>query len=771
MLTRPKDPKYYHKMFLEHHSIMLLIHPDNGEIIDVNQAAVDYYGYSKSELLALKISDINILTNVEIQLEMENARKNLREYFLFKHRKKNGEVRNVEVHSVPINIEGHQYLYSIIFDVTKRLIQESYFNQVFENADDAIAILDDSFRIHNVNKRFLSLFEFDRFEVLHKKIYEIMDDNSIETESKKFEEIVQNGNLLRKETFRTTKSGRKISVEIVAYPITVGSEIVGVYAYYIDISKKKEIEERLRNFTSVLENNSEGVVVTDEEGKVQWINKAFKEITFGHEALTTVNGRALFNLSEAPSLWDKLTRDGYWKGEINEIGACKIKKPSYLSVFSSQAKDGTTTGYIGILSDLSAQKMHEATVFTLAYRDSLTGLYNRAYLDIELDRQVERTENLKGTLSAVFLDIDKFKQINDTLGHQVGDEILKEYASRLNEVIEEEHRIFRFGGDEFLLLLPNTDHEDVAARTIPKIKRIMKKPFEFGDLSLYVESSIGVSTYPLKTRSKTELLKQADVAMYRAKESNRLYERFTKSMMTGGTSIANIQHLLRDCYRANAFYYEFTPFYDFATHEIKGYDAQLSCKAFEGVKLDLHLVFSVAKEMGLVYEVTNQLMTAATRYIQKLGVEPTTNFTFQLTCHQLENDKIVQGIIDSSAQFVNRECIHLLIVDDIDQHNKVLIQKNISRIQASGFSVGLDKIEQHSTTLQTILMTNPRMVKTAFLSDTDANLYDQRYFSKLVKMIKAMDVMVIVDGVNTSEDIDSCLALGCDFGQGNCFLD
>ncbi|KXZ40465.1 PAS domain S-box-containing protein/diguanylate cyclase (GGDEF) domain-containing protein [Alkalithermobacter thermoalcaliphilus JW-YL-7 = DSM 7308] len=408
MQDKIKESEEKYKSFFEKNgAAMFIIDPESFNIVEANNAACIYYGYTYDQMKSIKIQDINILSKDELKRYINDAKSEKNKRFYFKHKLSSGEIKDVEVYSGIININGKDYLYSIVHDITEKImfeqklmIQKSYFEQLFENSPDAIAILTNQSKVIKVNKAFETIFGYNLDEIKGKYIQDLLIFKENIKEYDFLTTKVIGGNVLRQEIVTKNKYGKLIYVSLLSYPIIYNQEQLGIYCIYTDISERKECEK-------------------------------------------------------------------------------KIEK--------------------------------------LAYTDSLTGLYNRAYFIEKLNSEIRETENKK--IMIMFIDIDGFKKINDTLGHIVGDEILRYCANIIKKVINIKGIVARIGGDEFVVLLKNITQKelvDISYEITEKLKDVVIMNYQH----IHLSASIGASIYPDDGIDAHTLIKNADIAMYEAKKNN-----------------------------------------------------------------------------------------------------------------------------------------------------------------------------------------------------------------------------------------------------------
>ena len=293
------------------------------------------------------------------------------------------------------------------------------------------------------------------------------------------------------------------------------------------MDKARELLSEQRLSRIVFENSLEGIVVTDADSKVRLVNRAFVETTgYSPEEVT---GRTLAVLKSGKQdeafyreFWQALNEQGEWRGEMwnrRKDGATYVE---WLTVSAVRNRQGVVEHYVGLFSDITERKKQEEIITFQAFHDALTGLPNRIlFLDRLEQMLVQGKRSGARTAAVMFLDLDRFKQINDTLGHEAGDECLKEVARRLRQCVRASDTVARMGGDEFTILLPEIAEKGDVRTVGQKILDAMKTPLTLAGQEVIITTSIGISLFPRDGRDGETLLKHADAAMYRVKGSGR----------------------------------------------------------------------------------------------------------------------------------------------------------------------------------------------------------------------------------------------------------
>jgi diguanylate cyclase (GGDEF)-like protein/PAS domain S-box-containing protein len=315
-----------------------------------------------------------------------------------------------------------------------------------------------------------------------------------------------------------------------------GREVI--YCVWRDITERKETEARLRLASSIMESTSEGVMVTDEHGTIISVNPAFTQIT-GYRAEEAIGNKPNLLRSDhhGPSfyadMWKTLLAEGHWEGEIWNRHKNGTAFPELLTINRIPARDGMPTCYASVFRDITALHRANERFQYLAFHDALTGLPNRALFHDRLLHAIERSRREEQQLAVLFIDLDGFKEVNDTCGHDIGDLLLREIAQRIrNRVRRATDTVARLGGDEFLVLmedLKGPNHcEELASELIADISR----PLKLREHVVSVGASVGLARYPEDSIDALVLMKRADIAMYAAKaDGKNRHRRFNPAML------------------------------------------------------------------------------------------------------------------------------------------------------------------------------------------------------------------------------------------------
>lgn len=780
----------YISIFNNPHTPMLIIDSRNGGLKDVNWAACDYYGYTKKEMLEMSIQDINILTEKEIYNEMKLAKSENRKFFRFKHKLASGKVKEVEVYSGPITIGNEVFLLSIIHDAQEKKeieekyeIKSTYFKHLFEHSPEAIALLDNEFRIMNVNKSFEKIFMYSIDEIKYKNLTKVICEKEFYDESSYFKDCIKKGEFVRKETKRKRKDGELIDVALLGFPIMKNGEQIGVDCIYSDLSKIKEEEKNKRLFSEIFKNNTVGVVITDVEGNIEWVNDSFTKITgYTSEEVEGKNPNILKSGKHDDdyysNMWNSILNDGRWQGEIYNKRKNGEIYQEWLNIIAVKDDSGKIEHFIAMLNDITDAKQKEKKIEILTNLDTLTKLYNRDFFINKLNYEIlkrEKNKDYNKELAIFFLDIDDFKEINDTLGHLIGDEILKKYAERLSDCIRENDVIARFGGDEFIILLPTIKDSNQVVDIAERILAILKTPFIIDDCELNITTSIGIAIYPTDGIDSTTLVRNADIAMYKSKESKGskftffepiLDERIRENFV--------IKNNLRNAIHKNELFLNYQPIYSSLTEKIIGTEALLRWN-YEGNRLISPSKFiPIAEQSSDINTIGEWVLRNACKQNsvwQSKGYKPIF-ISVNVSILQLENPnffEMVKDILNETmmeAKYLQLEITETILTKDTDRVIEI-----VKKLNDLGVRLAIDDFGTGYSSLGQLSEFNVDKIKIdrVFIDSINNNHEKRKIVKAIISMAKSLNIGVIAEGVETIEQLSFLKKNRCNMIQGYLF--
>lgn len=397
------------------------------------------------------------------------------------------------------------------------------YRRVAERAQDGMALVGPDLCYQLVNPAYAALVGEAPESLLGRRVAAVLPTLSGLPLEERIARVLA-GDSLRLREWRPTPRGQRL-MDVAYTPFVEDGAVSGVIVGIHDVTDLHEAQAGLRRAARVFASAAEAIMATDAHFNITDVNAAFSRVTgfaperaIGRPASmlgAALRGGELLQLASRP-----LADDGQWRGEMQlerengEPYVCRM-------TISAVDREDPSQGYVGVFADITAQKQHEQQLEHLAHHDPLTGLFSRAHFLRALERTIELAERQGDRFSVMFIDLDHFKEVNDSIGHDAGDEMLRVAARRLNEQLRANDILGRLGGDEFVALLPGVSGDSDAPAIAEKILNALRAPVAFGPHSFAVSASIGICSYPADGRTATELLSRSDRAMYRAKQARR----------------------------------------------------------------------------------------------------------------------------------------------------------------------------------------------------------------------------------------------------------
>ncbi len=652
----------YRALFANSRVVMLVIDPVDGTIVDANEKACEYYGYEHATLTRMKIWDINALPRDEVSQQMAFARARAADFFQFRHRLASGEVRDVEVSSGPIELDGRSLLYSIVQDVTER----------------------------------------------------------------------------------------------------------------------RRYEERMREALVVFNASSQAIMTTDAAGVITSVNPAFCAITgyavdevLGHRSSMFKSGR--HNPAFFGTMWSRLGEGGAWEGEIWNRRKNGEIYPQWLTITAVRGDDGAVVEYVSLFSDITERKQQEEAIWRQANFDPLTDLANRSLLQDRLEHALAQARRHGGKVGLMFLDLDGFKWINDSLGHDAGDEMLVEVARRLRASVREQDTVARLGGDEFTVVVCDLhdehDMEDLHV-VAEKLVAVLREPFLLGGTRHHVSGSVGITVFPDDGEDVQTLLRNADIAMYKAKQAGKNRAQFyAHHMQADALARVQMENDLRVAVEQQQFVLHYQPIVDTASGRIVGAEALIRWQhPRRGVVSPAEFI-PVAEDCGLIVPIGAWALHEAvhqSRAWREAGY-PALRIAVNVSGVQFREPglpELVRSLLAGAAD--GREQLMLEITESVLMDSSEEAEARMREINGQGIGYSLDDFGTGFSSLSYLKRFPVDVVKIdhSFVRDCPDDRNDASLVEAIINMAHSLDLQVTAEGVESEAQRDFLRRLGCDYLQG-----
>ena len=554
-----------------------------------------------------------------------------------------------------------------------------------------------------------------------------------------------------------------------------------LYGTIQDITERKRDEERLTRAAAVFSSSREGFVITNDKGEVEEINEAFAAIT-GYDR-TEMIGRNMRFLQSGrhdhafyQEMWQELVRTGQWQGEIWNRRKDGTIFPEWLSISVVRGERSRIAGYVGVFSDISTLKATEEKLEHLARHDPLTDLPNRLLLASYLGQAVSRSRRSGRSGAVLFLDLDRFKNVNDSLGHAAGDEILQSTARLLRERLRDGDLIARLGGDEFIVLLEDIDGPQAAAAVAIDLIDRFRHPFLLGNgREVYVGLSIGISVFPADGDRTEVLIQNADAALYEAKERGRSTFRFYSEALTvAANERLALESELRRGLALDQFLLHYQPVVRLADGRIEGVEALLRWQSPERGLVMPSSFIGVAEETGLIVPLGEEVLRRSCRQMRSwldAGL-PFGTMAVNVSPRQLLQQDLelrVEAILAETG--LEAGYLELEITESAIMEQGVEAEARLAALKSLGVRLAIDDFGTGYSSLSHLrrFPIDTFKIDRSFIGNVPDDRTQREIVLTIISLARQLGLHVVAEGVETERQVAFLRENACDSAQGHFF--
>jgi two-component system CheB/CheR fusion protein len=553
----------------------------------------------------------------------------------------------------------------------------------------------------------------------------------------------------------------------------------GAVVMHHDISEHVRMSERMSLQVAALHSSANSIFITDLEGRIDWVNDAFESMCgYSREEallrtpsfLEPANCRTPF----AESIQNCKTSGLPVRGERDLLRKNGESFTVRQSVTPIVTVSGTISHFIVTLEDTTENKLAQTRMRFLAEHDQLTNLWNRKSFISGLDEAILRQREANGKIAVLFLDLDRFKDTNDTLGHLVGDRMLLEIAQRLKANIQTPDTLARFGGDEFVMFVENVaDHESIDF-AVNRVLQSFTRPIEVEGRSIFISASVGVTVFPDDGKSAEDLLRNADLAMYRAKaEGRRGYRYYDQQLEAEISERVSIEGELSKAIGKSDLWVAFQPQVDLRTNQIIGAESLLRWKTGSDRQIPIGKVIAIAEESGLILSIGEWVMRESLLQLQswKKAGHPL-KVSVNLSAVQF-NQQDVFGIVMQflRAYDIPPSALKVEITETVLLNRSARVRETLHALHGAGIGLVLDDFGTGYSSLTYLQEFPIESVKidASFLKGIGSNGNDEAIVRGIIKLAHSLGQRVVAEGVETQHQLDFLRDFECDFAQGFLF--
>ncbi len=656
----------------------------------------------------------------------------------------------------------------------------SSFRYAVEHGDNSVVITDKDRKILYVNDVFEKLTGYKKEDVLGENPRVLNSGENPESLYSELNRKLDAGEKWDGEFINRKKDGSLYYEKASIVPIYLNNKLVNYLAIKFDITNYVLQNEKIRLASIAFENMQEGILICDDNRNIIAVNSAFQKM-MGYDFSELIGKKpnmfksGMQEKSFYTFMNESLDEIGSWKGKIYDKRKDGKIVPFLLNITAIKNDKGVVSKYVAVHTNLEEIISSQEKADFLAYHDSLTNLPNREKLQRDLPRLLKLANRTSLNIFVLFIDLDRFKVINDTLGHGVGDKLLIIVANRIKDVLRDTDIVSRMGGDEFIVVLESCKDKKSVGLVCQKILDTLKEPIEIENFSLTTSASIGISMFPDDGFDMTTLIKNADTAMYHAKQLGKdNYQYYDKELSLKIHEQLQIEQALKDAVLEKEFYLKYQPQYDLKNQRILSLEALLRWEhpIFGNIRTDKFI--PIAEEMGEIIKLDRFVFENVCRDLKLLKEKKfkINYIAINISTVEFKGKDFVNNMCKTLDKYgIRADEIELEITErhilDFSKEN----MKIISKLKDLGFRFSIDDFGTGYSSLSylTKLPIDSLKIDKSFIDGLGKNDNNGQIVKAIIALSKSLDYNIIAEGVEREEDVLFLEKLDCNIIQGYFF--
>ena len=543
--------------------------------------------------------------------------------------------------------------------------------------------------------------------------------------------------------------------------------------YFRDITERIKADERAQLWTRVLEQSSEAIFVCDPQERILVVNKAFERLT-GYTAAEAIGNTPRLLQSGRQDrafyagMWRIIAETGSWHGEIWNRRKNGEVYPEWLSISAVNDRDAPVSHYIGIFSDITSRKQDEERMAHLAHYDALTDLPNRLLLMDRLNQLTKASARSKTKVAVIFIDLDRFKDVNDSLGHEAGDLLLQSVGKRLSHAVREQDTVARVGGDEFVVVIQGAHSVEDIASVAQKLLSCLTQPIILNGYELTVTGSLGISVCPADATNGPDMIRNADAAMYQAKSTGRnAYHFYTADLNERALEMLSMENALRRAIERDEFVLYYQPQIDTYSGAVVGAEALIRWNHPELGLISPPRFIPVAEERGLIIQIGNWVIEEAARQAAawRAANGPAVRIAVNVSAVQFRQKDFVEQVTSAvRTHGIPPSALELELTESIVMRDADAAIEILRKLHDMGFHLSIDDFGTGYSSLSRLRRFPIDKIKIdqSFVADENG----MGIVSAVIGIARSLSLKVIAEGVETNEQLRALRELNCDQAQG-----
>lgn len=649
--------------------------------------------------------------------------------------------------------------------------------QLIEAIPTPVFFKDAELRYQGCNSKFANLMDWRLHEVQGKTTFDLPSGEVTKRADVTDAILLRDGGVSQYEIRLPDERGAMHDYVVAKASFSTTDGLLGgIVGTMLDVTDHRRLEQQLRQASVAFEHAAEGMVVTDRDGNIVAVNQAFCAVS--HYEREQVIGRQVSEFIQDPhgaelsGLWKQLDSAGRWEGEMIGKRQDHSQFSMWLTFGVVRDSQEMVTHHVGVFSDLTALKQSQEKLDHQAHHDALTGLPNRLLMGDRLQHAMDRAKRYGSQLALMFIDLDRFKYINDTQGHPVGDAVLREVAKRLCSDLRDSDTVARLGGDEFVVLLEDIEQDNVVSRVGDKILRELALPIAVNGQEFFISASIGVAMYPQDGDDVATLIRNADSAMYRAKERGRNnMVGYDEGMTRAAAERFALERDLRRAIERDELVLLYQPQYSMMCSEVVGVEALLRWHHPEHGAVPPSVFIPIAEETGYIVKIGEWILNRACTDMNhwlSVGLEVPL-VSINIAAAQVSRGNLVESVSDVltrhqlPASRLELEITESFILNQAEEGIRVL-----NNLRSLGVNLAIDDFGSGYSSLSYLkrLPIAKLKIDQSFICDLPNNPDDGAIARAVVALGHSLGLQVVAEGVENQDQFQFLRRAGCDQIQG-----
>jgi len=679
---------------------------------------------------------------------------------------------------------GTQTLHKLLEDNQTLLTgikdSEAQLQAIVDNAPSIIYVknLDGSYRL--ANTAYENFSGLGRDDITGKTDFDLFPEEIARRLSEHDRQVLKVGHAITSDEQAPHADGLRDYLSI-KFPLKNDSgETYGICGIATDISERKQNERQLKQLATVFESSGEAIMVTNAQGRIIDINPAFTRIMgFASDQVIGENPRLLKSGKQDKQfyelMWQSLLERDFWRGEIWNKRRDGSLIPTLASITAIRDEQHEPINFVAVYSDISALKKSEERLGHLAHHDPLTDLPNRVLLDVRMEHAIARARRFGKKLGVIFLDLDNFKNVNDSLGHKAGDDLLKEIARLLRTIMRSDDTVARISGDEFVLLIEDIEHSEAIIQIIEKVLHAFDRQFSISGQSIRVTASLGVSLFPDDGEDNSILMRNADAAMYLAKSEGRnTYNFYTKELTQKAFERMQVETWLREALKNEELSLHYQPQINLQSGRLEGLEALLRWTRPDGTQITPDRFIPIAEASDLMIPLGHwillQACTQARTWLDQ-GLE-FGRMAINISGKQISGGNLVDTL-DRVLQetrvppsVLELELTESFVMGDTEEAIPTLQQLRERQVTLTidDFGTGYSSLAYLKS-----LPIHRLKIDRSFVRDIPDDNNDMAITQAVIALGKSLQLEIVGEGIETRQQLAFLHQAGCNLGQGYLF--